>query len=35
MNTMVLNDGTVIPTVGFGVFQIPTTAPPTGPSGRP
>ena len=23
MNTMVLNDGTVIPTVGFGVFQIP------------
>ena len=23
MNTMVLNDGTVIPTVGFRVFQIP------------
>ena len=23
MNPMVLNDGTVIPTVGFGVFQIP------------
>ena len=31
MNTMVLNDGTVIPTVGFGGLSDPqTTAPPTG-----